>query len=406
MFAHLHRGISTRRAARQTNRPLTLETLEGRELLSIGAPFLVDSGANAFRGGPLVASSSDGNSVFVWNQTSGSANVIVFQRVNAAGAKVGLASDISVSGKSIAARSVAMDAQGDFVIAYTQTDANNHSDVLALKFNASNKLVGSAQVGVGTFQQTSPVVAMDAKGDYVVAYVRGSNGGDVFAKRYDVNSNLLGVVNVAVTSADEVNPEISMTPDGRFDIAYELSVGTAVPQDIIINRYSAAGTELGTSGIGPFAFGSLESAPVLAMDNASDAVVSYTQRDPNNKFLAYDIEVQRISHAGVIGGDIQVYKAPTFASPTGIVLQLDGGASGSFAVSYMVNTLVSSTDLFDGDVAVVNSSNVLTRIVGAGEGTSGPAISTDGPEGFALTFAMTNAKTGASHIFGRFGTYS
>jgi hypothetical protein len=183
-----------------------------------------------------------------------------------------------------------MDAYGDFVVACTVG-----TDVMALKINASNRLVGDAQVAVGTLMQYQPVVAMDAAGDFVVAYTRFTNGSgrDVFAKRYDANCNLLSVIPVAVTSALEYAPNIAMTPDGRFDISYNLSIGTYEPQDIIINRYSATGGQLGTSAIGPFSFGALGYGAYIAMDNTGDAVITYTQRDPSNAFLT-DIEAQRI----------------------------------------------------------------------------------------------------------------
>jgi hypothetical protein len=121
----------------------------------------------------------------------------------------------------------------------------------------------------------------------------------------------------------------------------------------------------------------------------------------------WDIEAQRISPTGVVGADIQIFRAPAiYAAPTGIVFHpLDGLYSGPFAVSYVVYTLISQGGLFDGHVAVVNGSNALTRIYRAGEGTGAPMISTDGPEGFALTYAMTTGSTGDSHIYGQFGSY-
>jgi hypothetical protein len=391
----------TRRSRR--SRP-GLEALEGRELMSLGAPFLVDSGMNASRGGPLVATSSNGTSVFVWNQAANvtGGNEILAQRSNTAGFKLG--PEIIVSEGSITAGSVAMDAQGDFVVACTLGNPSVHTDVVALKFNASDRLVGDAQVAVGTFMQNEPVVAMDAGGDFVVAYNRFTNGygRDVFAKRYDANCNLLSVIPVAVTSALEYSPNITMTPDGRFDIAYELSIGTYLPQDIIVNRYSATGSLLGTSQIGPFAFGTLQSGASIAMDNTGDAVITYTQRDPISYYTT-DIEAQRIGPTGVFGADIQIYRAPTYASPTGIVLQPNGGSAGSFVVPYAVETLISPSHLFDGYVAVVNGSNELTWLYGIG--ATVPTINTDGPGGFVLTYASPYSDSASNDIYGQIGSY-
>jgi hypothetical protein len=115
--------------------------------MSLGTPFLVDSGTNAVRSGPLVAGSSNGSSVFVWNQAYKSINQIYAQRFNVAGAKVG--PEVLVSAGSITAGSVAMDAQGDFVVACALTDSSNHTDILALSLSGKprSRSVPSSNIG-------------------------------------------------------------------------------------------------------------------------------------------------------------------------------------------------------------------------------------------------------------------
>ena len=98
---------------------------------------------------------------------------------------------------------MAIDNQGDFVVAWTQNQPNGNTEILAQKFGPSGNAVGGiVPVAVGTFAQTDPHVAMDAKGDFVVAYTRNTNNNnpDIFAKLYNVNEQQVNVVSVATTA--------------------------------------------------------------------------------------------------------------------------------------------------------------------------------------------------------------
>ena len=146
------------RSARRIKRTPSVEVLEGRQLLSLGPQFQIDSGSNAQKGGVVTASSYNGSSVAVWveraviNNGSGlGPEYIRAQYFNAAGAKVG--SGVTISGSGFESEpAVAMDGLGDFVISWTAPGLNGDSYVLAQKFNASSRPVTSIiPVGVGTF---------------------------------------------------------------------------------------------------------------------------------------------------------------------------------------------------------------------------------------------------------------
>jgi hypothetical protein len=250
---------------------------------------------------------------------------------------------------------------------------------------------------------------MDANGDFVVAYTRVTNGNnfDVFAKQYDANCNLLNVITVAATSGREYSPSIAMTPDGRFDITYELAVASPVPQDIFVNRYSPWGGLLGTSQIGPFAFGALVPTAPIATDNTGDAVLIYTKRDPSNAFY-FDTEARRISPAGAMGAEIQVAYAEETTSPefpTGIALQPNGGPGGSFAVSLELADPSTPTFSYNGYVAVVDGSNTLSRFYAFGPAGFGSSITAEGAYGFLLTYTSPHGSSYLTHIYGQRGLY-
>ena len=171
MFRRLLSRRPASRPVRHIKRKPAIETLEGRQLMSLGAEFSVSVPTPAAQIQSANASSTNGSSVVVWTESSpGSTPRSSGQLFNSRGGKVGPVMDIaSGPGLNDAQPSVAMDAHGDFVVSWTQFFPNGHSDILAQKFNAAGATVGGVvPVAVGTFPQTNSSVAMDAKGDFVV----------------------------------------------------------------------------------------------------------------------------------------------------------------------------------------------------------------------------------------------
>ncbi len=244
MFSRIFRSDRVR--PRTKSRP-RLETLEGRQLMSLGPEFSapVNTTLVNTQFGSANASSSNGSSVAVWtNSLNFTQHDIRAQRFNAAGQKTGPEILVSGTGSSLdnIEPAVAMDAHGDFVVTWMQVVGSGDTNVLAQRFNAKGAPVGGVVgVGVGTFKEHNPSVAMDAQGDFIVSYTRDTNNNnpDIFAKRYDVNNNLIQVVNVALSSFAENNSSVAMSPDGRFDIAYELTAN-ATEHNVLLAQYSAS----------------------------------------------------------------------------------------------------------------------------------------------------------------------
>ena len=100
--------------------------------------------------------------------------------------------------------SAAMDAEGDFVIAWSSVNEDGSDEgVYAQRFNA-NGLAAGSQFQVNTYTpgiQQSPSVAMDAAGDFVIAWESGSYDGSVaqdgsgfgiYAQRYNASAATQG----------------------------------------------------------------------------------------------------------------------------------------------------------------------------------------------------------------------
>ncbi|MDH3597972.1 MAG: hypothetical protein OEM93_24310 [Rhodospirillales bacterium] len=127
------------------------------------------------------------------------------------------------------ASSIAMDADGDFIVAWHSTGQDGNSwGVFARRYNAAGRPEGGVfQVNQETAShQTYPSVAVDADGDFVVAW--GSNGQDgsgygIYARRYDAAGVAQGPefqVNTFVTGSQS-RPAVAMDAEGDFVVAWQ-----------------------------------------------------------------------------------------------------------------------------------------------------------------------------------------
>ncbi len=379
MFARSSGRPDTSRTARRIKSRPAIEDLEGRQLMSLGAEFLVSVPTPAAQVQSANASSTNGSSVVVWTQFSSGSAQVLGQRFNAGGGKVGPVMNIaSGTGLYNEQPSVAMDARGDFVVSWTQFASNGHSNILAQKFNASGApLGGVVPVAVGTFAQTSSSVAMDANGDFVVSYTRNTNNNnpDIFAKLYNTNDQLLNVVTVAGSSLQENLSSVAMTPDGRFDVAYQVQLGSS-DVALIADRYTASGGLLEQVVVANN--GSLNESPKIAMDNKGNAVIAYQKWNGSN----WDVEARRLGSNGVLSGEINVQH--TSANETSPSVALEGNA-GAFVVAYDSGTVV--------DVSEVNSSNVAIHTFSTGQDRFSPAVSINAQNNYLVTYTGESGNT-------------
>jgi hypothetical protein len=389
---------SNRRPARpdQNRRRPGLEALERRELLSLGAEFsaTVNTTTRNAQFDSATASSANGSSVTVWVDTfSATDHDIRAQRFDAAGNKTG--PEVLVTGTTLdeTQPAVAMDALGDFVVAWRQTLSGGDTNVVARRFNPIGQPVGAVvQVGVGTFKEHDPSVAMDNSGHFVVAYTRDTNNNDpdVFAKKYDANNQLQAVVNVAVTAGrNEINPSVAMAPDGRFDVAWEQAF-SATDHDVFLERFSAPGALLAKHTIALST--AFESLPSVSMDNFGNAVVAWQRKLNGNN----DVLARRVSSAGALGFPNLIAGTPLGERSPSVALKRGGGG---YVVAYETDTPSGSHIR----VVEVTASDVVLPPIDAGARFS-PAVSINGVNKYLLTYTAVDA--GDLNIRRRIGTLS
>jgi hypothetical protein len=307
--------------------------------------------------------------VVVWTDTfSNSDHDIRAQRFNSFGGKIGPEMVVSFSSLDEGSPAVAMNGLGEFVVAWTQALPGGDTNVVARRFDPNGNPVGDVvPVGVGTFKESSPDVAMDLAGNFVVSYTRNTNNNnlDVFAKRYNRNNQLLGVINVATRPWAEDHSSIAMTPDGQFVVAYEETPFFPDLHEISVKLYNASGGLLNSitnaSGlqIGNSKTPFDDTMPSIAMDNSGAAVMAW-QRNGN-------IEARRIFAGGEVGVLVDIAKTSALELAPSVALKPGGGG---YVVAY--ESIGSSVRA---KVAEVSASNRVTTI-DAGE-RSVPVVSID-----------------------------
>ena len=264
---------------------------------------------------PAVAMDADGDFVITWQSIlqDGSDSGIYAQRYDSAGVAQGGEFRVNTTvanGQGLPA--VAMDADGDFVFTWQSFDQDGDgSGVYSQRYDSAGVMQGG-EFRVNTFttsNQTRPAVAMDADGDFVVAwesYAQDSSGFGVYAKRYNSAGVTRGSefrVNTTVTDR-QGRPTVAMDADGDFVVAWE-SLQNGTSEDVYAQRYDSVGTPLGGEFRVNTTIVDSQDAPSVAMDADGDFVVTWSSyaQDADGS----DIHVRRYNAAGVAqGGELQV----------------------------------------------------------------------------------------------------
>jgi hypothetical protein len=327
-MTHSHHR-SDRRRPRTASRP-ALEALEGRQLMSLGTEFSVNSQRVGDQFSSVSAGAlTGGSTVVAWTTTfSPTDHDIHAQIYRSNGTPLGTEITLADTFHDERDPALAVGRDGTFVLAYTETEANGDTNVLARRFSSTGVQIGAVvPVGVGTFKEHNASVAIDLAGDFVVAYTRDTNNNnpDIFAKRYNSNGQLLGVLNVATSAKAETHASVAISPAGdKIDVAYQLAFGPT-DDDVLLARFSGSGQLLGTSPVATST--AREQAPSLAMDSTGQAVIAYQKQNG----ASFDIQARRVNASGVLGPVIDVASTRDDELNPSVALQHSGGR---FVVAY------------------------------------------------------------------------
>ncbi|MBY0522691.1 MAG: hypothetical protein K2R98_04810 [Gemmataceae bacterium] len=189
--------------------------------------FTVES-SNGGNFGPTVAVNASGSFVVGWADASS-----FFVQPYDSTATPTTALPITVDSNPTSSTStVAIDDAGDFVVAWTGNDADSYG-IYAQRYDSSGSpLLGVVQVNTTTTdRQSGPSVAMDANGDLVIAWSSrnqenpGNNDYGVYAQLFDRDGVAYGtefLVNTASTNS-ESEASVSMDALGNFVVVWSNS---------------------------------------------------------------------------------------------------------------------------------------------------------------------------------------
>jgi hypothetical protein len=195
-----------------------------------GAEFRVNAYTTGTDGSSVVAFDGAGNFVVVWQAGDGSARGVFGRRFDATGTPRGPEFRVNTYVTSYqSAPALAVAADGAFVVAWHSYMGPGEPDpgVFAQRYRPDGTPAG-AEFRVHTFTtslQRKPGLAMDATGNFVVAWDSFAQDGDgygVFAQRYDEAGTPRGgefSVN-AFTTGQQSIPAVASDPSGNFVVAW------------------------------------------------------------------------------------------------------------------------------------------------------------------------------------------
>lgn len=295
-----------------------------------GSAFLVNTTTADSQIRPTVAMDFDGDFVVAWESYSdGDGSGIHFQRYSNTGASVGSETLANITTLQFQVNpAVSMDSAGDFVVAWQSylQDGDGYG-VFARRFN-------NAGVGQGgefrpnqytTDQQQEPAIALDSDGDFVISWESFGQDGSrmgIYARRYDKLGNALGnefIVN-STTTTDQRMPALAIAANGDFVVSWASLNQESSSYGIYGRRYLANGA---TDG-GEFHINSYETNSQSRPASASDS---------NGNFLVvWQSELQDGSSSGIYGQRFRTAFPPKLQS---VVLN-DGSAQRSRITSITV----------------------------------------------------------------------
>ncbi|MDH3966769.1 MAG: hypothetical protein OEU56_07085 [Rhodospirillales bacterium] len=226
-----------------------------------GTEFRVNSFTTGFQYNPSVAMDADGNFVVAWQSrgqddafdTSGLGDGVFAQRYDAAGSAQD--PEFQVNSFTTSAQlwpDIAMGADGDFVVVWQSLNQDGDGlGVFAQRFDAA----GNAQAPefraspTTTGNQLWPSVAIDADGDFIVTWAGNAQGDyyGVSAQRYTAVGDAEGSefrVN-SFTTGEQSLPEVAMDADGDFVVAWQSFGQDGDNYGIYAQRHQGAGPVAG-----------------------------------------------------------------------------------------------------------------------------------------------------------------
>lgn len=308
-------------------------------------------------------------------------------------------------------RSVASDAQGNFVVAWHSIN-NGVSNLCARRYNAAgNALGGEIKVNTqsGLYSIPSYSVAMNAGGSFVVvwrhAYTVSKNttSSDVHGQRFDASGNPVGGEFVASSSANGHSyPTVGIADDGSFVAAWMRNSGSQKEGwNVYGQRFAASGAKVGAEfRVNDYLPGE-QGHPSLAMDGQGNFLLAW--QSPDQDGSDFGVYARRYNASGAaISGEfrVNVKTSGRQAEPSAALLP-DGG----FVAAWhdLVPGVSGSSDvrLRRFDASGVGSAELVVNTHTAGD-QDFPKVATDAQGNATVVWWDTSGEDGSGYgVFGQ-----
>ena len=202
---------------------------------AVGGEFQVNTTTGGFEMYQAIAGTAGGQFVVAWQSFDKEDYGVRAQRVTGSGGRLGselLVNTTELGYQAVAGGSfdhvVAAARDGSFVVTWSSYDHTRaRGDVMARRYDPEGRPRGG-EFRVNTSTSTFPIgsrVAMDASGDFVIAWFEaaaaGGPPGTVRARRFDADGNVRGSEFQVNTSTDSPRlPSVDSDPAGNFVVAW------------------------------------------------------------------------------------------------------------------------------------------------------------------------------------------
>ena len=256
---------------------------------------------------------------------------------------------------------VAMKADGTgFVVAYVSDDASGNNGIFFKRYDANWQLV-QGPVAVNTFTtngQFDPSVGIDSSGNFVIAYSSfGQDPGDsavqagVYARRYNAAGTAIDGAEFrvnTVTTSQQRDPDVAVNAAGQFVVAFRDSSGGLGTGDILAQSYTSVTGTLTPVGVNALvndpAFLGSQTLPAVAIDGAGNYAVTWQSMGQDGS--GFGIYGRRMLQSGVTNGAEFAVNTVTVNSQESPDIAMDGSGNFTIVWSSQVSVAPIDTDVF------------------------------------------------------------
>ena len=279
-----------------------------------------------------VAMDPEGNTVVVWTSDAaadGDGQTIMARRFDALGSPIGTEFVVNTTGTDHqSSASVAMDDAGNFAVAWASANQDGSGEGIYARLYDSNGTALTGELPVNTTTagaQSDPSIAMDADGDFVIVWA-GAGTGDtvgVFGQRFDSSGAAQSgefLIN-QTTSNNQQFADVSMDRLGNFVVTWTSTNQDGSANGVYLRRYGNDGTARGPEElVNTNTTGSQWLSSVSSNASGAFAVAWRDDGQAGELFMQlYD------SDGSKNGGEIQLPSAPTASANYPTVAMDDAG---------------------------------------------------------------------------------